>query len=108
MREMALSSAFKAVALKLQEQAAAELSASDLCRWLSDACKDMAESGDYTYYLDHIGDSESGDVIYCCNGDMWKAPYTISTVNGKIAVNIDDESAVDVLPRTSYEPQVDD
>jgi hypothetical protein len=105
---MALSAQWKAVAQKLQEQAAAELSASDLCRWLSDACRDMAEDGDYVYYIDHIGDSESGDVVYCCNGDMWKAPYTITQVNGKPFVHVDDEKAVDVLPRTTYEPQVDD
>ncbi len=105
---MALSAAFKLVATKLQEAAATELSSNDLCKWLSDALHDLAEDNEYTYYIDHVGDSTSGDVVYCCNGDMWKAPYSCSMVNGKINIHIDDDKAIDVLPRTTYEPQVDD
>ncbi len=100
---MLLSAAFKAVALKLQEQATAQLSANDLCRWLSDALQDMG-----CYYCDHIGDSQSGDVIYSGSEGLEKAPYQVTTVNGKPFVHVDEEKAVGVLPRTTYEEEVDD
>lgn len=100
-----LRNGLQAVALKIQEQAD-ELSNSDVCRWLSDALKDMEDG--YCYYCDHIGDGESGDVIYSCNGNLKKAPYEIRSVNGKVTATIDDEEAVDVLPRTTYEPEADE
>jgi hypothetical protein len=101
---MALTKGFEALATKLQEQASSELSNSDVCRWLSDACNDMG-----AYYIDHIGDGEDGDVIYCTNGDLKRTSYEITTVNGgKVTAAIDVDGAIDVLPRTTYEPEADD
>lgn len=100
---MALSAGIKAVANLLQEAVTAQLANSDVCRWLSDA---LQEKG--CYYCDHIGDGTSGDVIYSQYPEMYKAPYQVTTVNGKPFVAIDDDKAVEVLPRTTYEPTVDD
>ncbi len=106
---MPLTKAFKALAMKLQEQAADALSHNDLCKWLSDACNDIgSDEGGYCWMVDICGDGESGDVVYCCNGDMMRAPYTISSVNGKMTASIDHEAAEDVLPRTIYEPEADE
>ena len=65
------------------------------------------------YYLDHDGDGETGDVIYCCDGDISKAPYVISGVddgtgNMKAACTIDCANAVDVVPTTTYQEEADD
>jgi len=105
---MALSVAFKLVAAKLQEAAATALANSDVCKWLSDSIQDIAGEGSYGYYIDHIGDGTSGDVIYCCGGGLKKAPYQITSVNEKPFCHIDADKAVDVLPRTTYEEEVDD
>ena len=102
---MKIRQAFQTVALKLQEQADATLTNSDVCRWLGDALRDFEG---YCYYCDHIGDGNSGDVIYSCNGNLKKAPYEIRSVNGKMTATIDDESTVDVLPRTTYEEEADE
>lgn len=99
---MPLSKGWESVALKLQEQATG-LANSDVCRWLSDACNDAG-----CWYVDHIGDNESGDLVYCCSGDMKQAPYEIRTVNGKVTASIDTDAAIDVLPRTTYEPEADE
>ena len=100
---MALNEAFSLVALKLQEQAATELSHNDLYKWICDAV-----SGMNCYLIDFFGDSTSGEVIYSKGGDLMRAPYEVRTVNGKVAVAIDDEAAEDVLPRTTYEPEADE
>lgn len=100
---MALRNAFALLAQRLQEAASEGLSHNDLNRWLSDACNDAG-----CWLVDIIGDGESGDVIYCRNGDMKQAPYEIRTVNGKSTATIDTESAFDVLPRTVYEPEADE
>lgn len=102
--EVKLSPGFQALALKLQEQST-ELSSSDVCRWLSDACKEVEG---YAYYVDHFGDGESGDVIYSCGGDLKRAPYSIRQVGGKWTATIEDDQAVDVLPRTTYEEEADE
>lgn len=102
---MAIRKPFALIAQKLQEAADTELTASDLCRWLSDACREIEG---YACYIDHIGDSESGDVIYSCQGDIQRAPYEIRQVNGKWTATIDTDNAIDVLPRTTYEPEADD
>lgn len=101
---MALSAGIKAVALKIQEAVTAKLANSDVCRWLSDAVSELADGG-YGYYLDHIGDGTAGVVIYCCNGDIQQAPYTISQAGGKASATIKADKAVDVLPMTSYVKQ---
>jgi len=100
-----LRPSFQAIALKLQEQADGELSNADVCRWLSDALRDM---DGYCCYCDHVGDGDSGDVIYSCGGDLKRAPYEIRAVNGKMTATIDDEQAVGVLPRTTYEEEADE
>lgn len=101
---MKLSPGLQALAVKLQEQLD-ELSNSDVCRWLTDALREL---DGYAYYIDHFGDGKSGDVIYSCSGDMKRAPYEIRSVNGKVTASIDDENAIDVLPRTTYEPEADE
>jgi hypothetical protein len=106
-----LSAGFAALALSIQEAASIdELSASDTSRRLSSALQDAAREngGSWCYYIDHFGDSESGDVIYSCGGDTKRAPYTISTVAGKASCVIDTESAIDVVPRTIYEEEAED
>jgi hypothetical protein len=100
---MALRNAFALLAQKLQEAAAEGLSHNDLQKWLSDACNDSG-----CWLVDIIGDGESGDVVYCCNGDMKQAPYEIRQVNGKSTATIDTDNAIDVLPRTTYEPEADE
>jgi len=84
-----------------------ELTASDTYAALSDALKDIARSG-YSYIRDVIGDGESGDVIYCCDGDTWRAPYEIGMVNGKRTCTIDDDQAINVVPRTVYDEEADE
>lgn len=106
---MTLRAPFVLLAQQLQEAAdSADISHNDLAKWLSDACQDMCQPGEYCYMMDFIGDGESGDVIYCCNGDTWKAPYEIQHAGDKISVMIDDDNAIDVLPRTVYEEEADE
>ena len=100
---MALRNAFALLAAKLQEAASEGLSHNDLQKWLSDACNDSG-----CWLVDILGDGDSGDVIYCCNGDMKQAPYEIRAVNGKMTASIDIDAAIDVLPRTTYEPEADE
>lgn len=84
-----------------------ELTAADTCAALSDELHDMFP-GKYAYIRDVIGDGESGDVIYCCDGDTWRAPYEIGMVNGKRTCTIDDDQAINVVPRTVYDEEADE
>lgn len=103
-----LSKGFTDLALKLQE-AASGLGNRDVCSRLGDACNDVGkDNGGYAYYVDHIGDGDSGDVIYSHNGDLKRAPYSMSTTNGKQVVAVDHSQAVDVMPRTTYEDEADE
>ena len=102
---MKLRPGIQALAVKLQEQDDG-LSNSDVCRWLSDAL--ASGSDEYSYYIDHFGDGASGDVIYSCRGDMKRAGYEITKVNGKMTAQIDFDNAIDVLPRTVYEEEADE
>ena len=53
----------KALALRSMQEG---LMASDVRTRLSDTLRDMASgTGQWMYYLDHDGDGETGDVIYC-------------------------------------------
>ena len=80
---MALTKGWEALALKLQE-AQSGLANRDVCSRLSDAVNDVGRATNgYAHYVDHIGDGDSGDVIYSHNGDLKKAPYQMSTTNGK-------------------------
>ena len=95
-----LRAVFKLVAQKLQEAAdSGDVSHNDLTKWLSDACQEIG-----AYFVDCIGDGESGDVVYMLNGDLMRAGYEVQGVTARIDV----EGAVDVLPRTTYEPESDD
>lgn len=113
---MALTEAgAKALALIAQErrmQEAADsgdMSTNDLCRWLSDAVRDNRPSGSWCYYVDFIGDGESGVVQYCCDGSgTMQCPYTITQSNGKIAVSLDMSKSVQVYQTTNYIPVGED
>lgn len=99
---MALSSAFRLVATKLQEATQAKLANSDVCKWLADALNDEGDC----WYLDHIAaEASSGTVIYASEGDFKQAPYTITQANGKASATINTDRAVAVLPRTAYVKQ---
>lgn len=106
---MVLRGGTLAVALKLQE-AADTLSANDIRTRLSDCISDCYRgSGKWAYYVDHFGDSETGDVIYSCDGDVMRAGYEISGGTGTAAkCVIDFEQAEDVMPRTVYEVEQDE
>lgn len=106
-----LRQGYLAVAMKIQEAADAgdDIGSQAICRRLSDCLRDhFKDSGSWGYYVDHFGDAESGDVIYSCGGDTMKAPYTMTTIAGKVACEIDTESAVEVTPRTVYEEEAED
>src|SRR6266849_80965 len=109
---MRLRAAYLLLAHKLQEAIdAGDIWHNDLQRWLSDACSEIKPEGQpyaYCYLIDFAGDSESGDVIYSCNGDTCRAPYEIQRAADKISAKIDTANAVDVLPVTSYIPEADD
>lgn len=99
----------KALRKQLIREAAStlELTASDTCAALQDELRDMFP-GEYCYVRDVIGDGESGDVIYCCNGETWRAPYEIGMMNGKRTCAIDDDQALNVVPRTVYDEEADE
>ena len=102
-----LNKGFKALALKLQEA----MMQGDVCSRLCDALQDYAKAQGNPwgcFYLNHDGDGESGSVVYSCQNDIMMAPYEISDVNGKSSTIIDFDSAVDVVPVTTYQPEADD
>ena len=107
---MALRSEFVLLAQKLQEAMdSGDIPSSDIRSRLTDAVQDAFRSkGGYGCFLDYIGDGESGDCIYYDNGDLRKAPYELSTVNGKLAAKIDMEQSLNVQPTTSYAEEADD
>jgi len=84
-----------------------ELTQSDTCAALCDSLHDMFP-GKYAYVRDVIGDWESGDVIYCCDGETYRAPYEIGMVNGKRTCTIDADQAINVVPRTVYDEEADE
>jgi len=108
---MVLRAGYAALALQLQEamDSGDALSANDIRSRLSDAINDAHRgTGKWAYYIDHFGDGESGDVIYCCDGDTCRASYEISDTAGAAKCVIDIEHAEDVIPRTVYEPEADE
>ena len=96
------------IAQDLQESADA-LTAGDTHKALSDAVDQMTKDGGYGYVLDHMGDDESGDVVYRSSGETMQAPYSISGGNGfaKKAA-IDTANAMKVRGRMVYEPTMDE
>lgn len=104
---MALTEAgAKALALVAREAAdASDVSDNDLRGWLSDALRDARGDNNgyvWCYLADFIGDGESGVVIFCCDGDLTQAPYTITQTDGNISVDIDMMQCVDVVQTTTY------
>ena len=97
-----LSGAYLIVGLKLQE---ASMAASDIGRKLSDAVSAAHQgTGKYAYYTDHMGDGESGDVIYECSGDTMSCPYEMQDNGDGVAptANLDLDSAKKVQRTVSY------
>jgi hypothetical protein len=106
---MKLSAGFAALALRIQEALTSDLSNSDVMRRLSDCLQEQSSgSGMWCYCLDYFGDADAGDVIYCCGGDTFRAPYTFTTVDGKVACSIDMNAAIEVMPRTVYDEMAED
>ena len=100
-----LTAAYGLLALRLQEDNSA-LSNGDTQKRLSDAVSEHFKGSGWGYYLDHFGDSDSGDVVYSHSGDTYKAPYEIS---GTPAVaSIDHDKKTKVVPRTVYDEQEDE
>lgn len=108
-KQPTLRAGYLSVALRIQE-AAGDLSANDVRTRLSDAINDANRgTGRWAYYIDHFGDGESGDVIYSCDGDIMRAPYSISGGEASAAkCVIDMDNAEDVVPRTIYEPEAEE
>ena len=106
-----LRGGFLALAIKLQEAADSgdSLSAGDIRTRLSDAINDAHRgTGKWASYIDHFGDAESGDVIFSCDGDMCRCPYEISDTAGAAKCVLNMDACEDVMPRTVYEPEVDE
>lgn len=104
---MKLSAAYQTRLLKEADNSEG-LSHADIRARLCDALNDTLSGGQYGYVQDIFGDDKSGEVVYCCGGDMYKAPYEIGTFNGKAVASIDVDAAVDVVPRTIYEEEADE
>lgn len=85
-----------------EADAATGLSQSDVCATLRDCLNDLFP-GQYCYLRDIYGDDSAGEVVYCCGDDTFKAPYAIGNVNGKRVYSINKDSAVQVLPKTTYD-----
>ena len=85
-------------------EAAVEISNADICSCLCDELKDQFP-GQYCYVEAVFGDDESGDVVYCCGGDLKRATYTIAHDGDNISVSIDTASAYDVYRITTYVPE---
>lgn len=98
------SKGFLLVAKKLQEQA--ELSHDDIRKQLSDALSDIYRgTGTYCYLVDIFGNDQAGSVVYSCDSDLMQASYTMANTDGARSCKIDTENAVEVLPKTVYEPE---
>jgi hypothetical protein len=97
------------VLAQILEAASDGLTNSDVASRLQDELGDMHRgTGHYAQYHDHMGDDESGDVIYSVDGNAVKAPYEMSGGQGKAAkCFIHADKATNVVPRTVYEPEDD-
>ena len=103
-----LTAAYASLALRLQEDNTA-ISNRDVVSRLQDSLADhFRGSGTWGSYLDHFGDSESGDVVYSAGGDTFKAPYEISGGEGAAKCVIDHDKKKDVVPRTVYDEEQDE
>lgn len=92
-------------------QEAGALSSGDVTSRLS-AAVDAAHRGlgSYGYYLDHIGDDESGDVVYRSNGEDMMCPYDFDAGDGSTAAMpvLHMDAAERVMRRATFEPVPDD
>jgi len=91
----------------LAVEAATDLSHSDIHKALNDQLNDL-HPNDYACVMDVYGDDSSGDVVYQHQGQVYKAPYTLGTSNGKRTAEIDEDSKLNVVPRTVYDEEADD
>ncbi len=99
-----------ALAIRIQEAQASELTSGDVMSRLRDALSDNYRcTGKWAYVQDYIGDAESGDVIYSCDSDFFRCPYKISGGDGAAAkcIIVFDQRK-DVVPRTVYEEEADE
>lgn len=94
------------LAQRLQE-AATQLSNSDVCKTLCDELRDKFP-GQYCYVADVFGDDQDGDLVYCCGSEYFRCSYQIGSANGKRTCEIDTENATPVLPRTVYDEEADE
>ena len=97
---------FEVIALALQEASVA-LSHSDIHQALNDQLNDTHPQDD-TCVCDVYGDDQSGDVVYKQGGQIYKAPYSLGSANGKRTAEIDEDSKTNVVPRTVYDTEADD
>jgi len=105
-----LKAGYVALALQIQE-AASGLTASSVGQKLQAAVSDAHKgTGKWASYLDHVGDDDSGDVIYSCSGDTMSCPYEITGSGDGVAATakLDLDSAKKVSPRVTYEDMPDD
>jgi len=89
----------------------AALTSQDIGSRLSRAVEKAHEgTGGWGYYSDHIGDDESGDVIYRSSGKDMMAPYDFDAGDGSTASLpvIHTDQAQEVMRRTQYEAIPDD
>ena len=109
LKRSVLRAGYADIALLIQEAAEA-LSSQDVRGTLADAIRDLANhTGSWTYYVDHTGDGESGDVYYSCGGDVMCAPYEITKAGDTAAkATINTDQAIAVVPRTIYEPEAEE
>lgn len=85
----------------------ATFSNSDVCSILQAELREMFPN-QYAYLENVFGDDQSGDVVYCCGSEKYRAPYEIGSVNGAVTCAIDDSQAVEVVCVSSYMPVADD
>lgn len=85
----------------------ADLSHTDIHKALNDQLNDL-HPNDWSNVMDVYGDDSSGDVVYQHKGQVYKAPYSLGTSNGKRTAEIDEDSKTNVVPRTVYDEEADD
>ena len=104
---MKLTEAQRVAYKALAEAVSDPLSHNDVRKALGDQLND-SHPNDWTCVQDVFGDDQSGDVVYQHGGQLFKAPYSLGTTNGKRTAEIDEDSKVNVVPHTSYEEEADD
>jgi hypothetical protein len=106
-KPMALTESQKKAALLLYEAVTDPLSHSDVRKALGDQLNDM-HPNDWTNVQDVYGDENSSDVVFNHNSQLFKAPYSLGTTNGKRTAEIDEDAKINVVPHTTYEEEADE